>query len=202
MEYLFWTLGADNFYSLPPVLWGMGLLFILALMATCILLPIRSINFFIISITCGAVAVFSGVSGVLIWNYLPPSTQEQKYISEEHKLASVGNLREQEESSFTSSGIFYYASTTTIENVETIRFIRENYDERGTYYTVESRPISEVRVYQANDESPVERHWHTRLVAINPDTGKEYHFRDRLDLIEIKVPEGSVANNYEISIEQ
>lgn len=114
----------------------------------------------------------------------------------------MGNLREQESTTSTYSGILTYASTTTVDNVETIRFIRQQQDERGTYYTIEARPMSEVRLYQSNDEAPAERHWHTRTVATNPYTGEEHYFNDRLDFVEIKVPEGSVANDYELSLNQ
>lgn len=153
----------------------------------------------LISAILAAVVAICGINALF---YIPPGAQEQTYVSEEHQLASVGNLREQESTTSTYSGILTYASTTTVDNVETIRFIRQQQDERGTYYTIEARPMSEVRLYQSNDEAPVERHWHTRTVATNPYTGEEHYFNDRLDFVEIKVPEGSVANDYELSLNQ
>lgn len=202
MEGLFWLLGADGMHIAAFLLW--------ALTALCALLAAALIARGIIDAEgtegIGALLMLCAgglwFSGVQLESYLPPSAQEQTYISEEHQLASVGNLREQESTTSTYSGILTYASTTTVDNVETIRFIRQQQDERGTYYTIEARPMSEVRLYQSNDEAPMERHWHTRTVATNPYTGEEYYFNDRLDFVEIKVPEGSVANDYELSLNQ
>lgn len=203
MEWLFWFLGADAFRdNIPYILCCFGVVFGLLAVALIIL---RSLDWVLRGITGAVLLLVAGwlwSSGLQAASYLPPSAQEQTYVSEEHQLASVGNLREQESTTSTYSGILTYASTTTVENVETIRFIRQQQDERGTYYTIESRPMSEVRLYQANDEAPVERHWHTRTVATNPYTGEEHYFNDRLDFVEIKVPEGSVANDYELNLNQ
>lgn len=203
MEWLFWRFGGH----------GTQLLAIPLLLAA-ILCAVLSIGFIIkessyggssatgVGIVSAILAAVMAVCGISSLLYMPPSAQEQTYVSEEHQLTSVGNLREQESTTSTYSGILTYASTTTVDNVETIRFIRQQQDERGTYYTIEARPMSEVRLYQSNDEAPVERHWHTRTVATNPYTGEEHYFNDRLDFVEIKVPEGSVANDYELSLSQ
>lgn len=203
MEELFWTLGPSLFTTA-----GWILVILSCLLMFCSIM-IGAANFafrhhfpgFTLGV-CLLGALAFGVAGIYASAYLPPSAEKQTYVSEEHKLASVGNLREQESETTTTHALFYYASTTKVENVETLRFIRENQDERGTYYTVESRPMDEVRVYQSNDETPVERHWHTRIVMTNPYTGEQHFKSDRLDLIEIKVPEGSVTNDYDLSVSQ
>lgn len=203
MEWLFWSLG------------GHGMQLVAApLLIAATLCALLSIGFIIkessygsssptgVSLISAFLAAVIATAGIYTWSYVPPGAQEQTYVSEEHQLVSVGNLREQESTTSTYSGFLTYASTTTVDNVETIRFIRQQQDERGTYYTIEARPMSEVRLYQSNDETPVERHWHTRTVATNPYTGEEHYFNDRLDYVEIKVPEGSVANDYELSLNQ
>ena len=203
MEWVFWLLGADGFRTASYILYGFSA--VCALSAAALIMPRLFVDGRGPGVIGIALILFAGVlwfSGLQAERYLPPSAQEQTYVSEEHQLASVGNLREQESTTSTYSGILTYASTTTVDNVETIRFIRQQQDERGTYYTIETRPMSEVRLYQSNDEAPVERHWHTRTVATNPYTGEEHYFNDRLDYVEIKVPEGSVANNYELSLNQ
>ena len=203
MEGLFWFLGADGFRIVAFFLYGIAVL--CGLWALCAVIW-GVFHYGIKLIVAGVIVTLAGIGfvffGLQVESYLPPSAQEQTYISEEHQLTSVGNLREQESTTFTYSGILTYASTTTVDNVETIRFIRQQQDERGTYYTIEARPMSEARLYQSNDEAPVERHWHTRIVATNPYTGEERYFNDRLDFVEIKVPEGSVANDYELSLNQ
>ena len=203
MEWVFWLLGGHGTQLLAALLWATAIFCVILALSDTAKTAVRSST-----VTSGVallsvvLAVVTAVGGGYSWFYTPPDAQEQTYVSEEHQLASVGNLREQESTTSTYSGILTYASTTTVDNVETIRFIRQQQDERGTYYTIEARPMSEVRLYQANDEAPVERHWHTRTVATNPYTGEEHYFNDRLDYVEIKVPEGSVANDYELSLNQ
>lgn len=202
MEDLFWVIGPYMYREMGLITLFLAVITFCAFGMFASKLSKEDGIFFLFPALGIVLSLLGGYEGYKMLTYIPPEAQEQTYISEEHKLAAVGNLREQKSSTSTHSGVLTYASTSTVENVETIRFIRQAQDERGTRYSVESRSASEVRIYQADDEAPVERHWHTRTVATDPYTGEEHVFEDRLDFVEIKIPEGSVAHDYEISIEQ
>lgn len=123
MEWLFWFLGEDTLRATAYVLYGVSA--VLALSA--VVLIIARLFDSIAQGSIGAVLLLAAGGFLLIGlqaaGYMPPSAQEQTYVSEEHQLTSVGNLREQESTTSTYSGILTYASTTTVDNVEIIRFI-------------------------------------------------------------------------------
>lgn len=143
----------------------------------------------------------SGVLLFLTWFYVPSDAVTQTYVSEEHSLAAVGNTREQVGESSGAGNLFFYASTTTIENVDVLQYVRTSTDREGREFnTVHSWPMEQVRVYENSDQEPIERHHHTRVTIKAPFTGETEVLSDRLDYVEITVPENAVANNYEISV--
>lgn len=193
-EDLFWSIGQIPYIALTV------LIILSAIFATIALVFFLTGHYFdewskkriICYVVIFSIFIFSTIIGFVGLMSGFPDEEKETYVSEEHKLASAESL----------SGVLTYVSVSSVENVETIRFIRQAQDEQGTRYSIESRPASEVRIYQANDEAPVERHWRTRIFSTNPHTGEKHVFIDCLDYVEIRVPDGSVAHDDGINLNQ
>ncbi|MFW0120256.1 hypothetical protein ACN08Y_10120 [Rothia sp. P5764] len=189
--------------------WNQGASLAIGLLCACSLLAASA---------CLLAAVVSNIKpGVCIWgaslwlvigvgSLVPVATYEseikdsapvQSYISEEHRLADAGYAREQVGEGSGSGSLFYYASEVKIENVSMLQYVRQADDGALTFHTW---PMDEVKIYESDTQAPMERHHHSRKVLVNPFTGEEEYVDDRLDYVEITVPAGSVARNYDLSV--
>lgn len=192
------------------VYWNQGasLIIVLLLVALCIFAAIICSLASLISDVrpgfCGFGSLLSIAIGVgalvpvYIYNSeIKDAAPVQSYISEEHHLADAGYAREQVGEGSGSGSALYYASEVKIENVSVLQYVRQADDGALTFHTW---PMDEVKVYESDTQAPVERHHHSRKVLVNPFTGEEEYVDDRLDYVEITVPAGSVARNYDLSV--
>lgn len=126
----------------------------------------------------------------------------EAHLSQEYDLKAASNSPAQTETTKTHSGLLVYASTTTSENKDVIRYIRSTSDDHGSYYTIETQESNKVKIYEKNDQKPREKVYMNQIIISHPITGEEKVLKeDGIAHVELIIPEGSVSSNYDITVE-
>lgn len=146
--------------------------------------------------------------GIISSESYSPEYKEVAYVSEEYGLVAVSNSSVASGESSVSSSLLFYASSATVEERQVLQYIRLDSDPKDSsrsYKTVTSWPLDQVRIYEDNSREPVEKHHHVKQVLtnpFNPDETRDKPGSDRLDYVEIVIPENSVVHGYNISVNQ